>query len=633
MAQDASAQETGRIGQYRLLQRLGEGGMGVVHLAVDRSGRAVAIKVLRPHVADDPDARLRLTREVATLRRVHHPRVAVVLDADVDGEVPYLVTSFVPGKPLDIHVRDHGPLPRGHVARVGAVLADALRAIHDVGVVHRDLKPANVMLLDGEPVLIDFGIAHVADESRITHTGLVMGTPGYLSPEIIGGEAVTAATDWWGWGATLAFAATGRPPFGTGPIEVILDRVRRGACDIEGVDAGLRATLTSALSVDPRRRPRPELLVAGLAAAAPARSRVPSMPLSNPPTRLPAAATRVLPGVEEPMPIDAVTKRVPPPDQVVTEVVASYPGAYPNGYPPAAAPGSLSPNGYARFGDGTPNGVKSPAYGTPGQAAPGYAAPGYAAPGHAAPGPSNGFNGAAAAPPGVITRPPVPPPSPAPAAPATAPWQGADAEHAEPESEKAPAAYSRGVALGILVTLASVAAVAPYGAVWIAGIAMMIARVIDRTHLALSQRRDMRGRSGSSDSVVTLLALPWRVATCAAATVLWLILPLLVGISVAFIAASLSAGAPARAIPGTPGPLAAGMVALLVTAWWGPGGGPVRRGTSRAARFTCRGRRSQLATWGVLILVLVSALVTGSGQGPDWGPLQGSRVVQQLSLN
>jgi len=139
MSFDSSSQEPGRVGQYRLLQRLGEGGMGVVHLALDQSGKAVAIKVLRAHIASDPDARLRLAREVATLRRVRHPRVASVIDADVDGEVPYLVTTFVPGKPLDGHVHDHGPLPRGHVARIGSVLADALRTIHQAGVVHRDV--------------------------------------------------------------------------------------------------------------------------------------------------------------------------------------------------------------------------------------------------------------------------------------------------------------------------------------------------------------------------------------------------------------------------------------------------------------------------------------------------------------
>src|SRR5690349_2541197 len=324
MSFDSSAREPGRVGPYRLLQRLGEGGMGVVHLGLDENGKAVAVKVLRAHIASDPDARLRLAREVATLRRVRHPRVAAVIDADVDGEVPYLVTTFVPGKPLDAHVHDHGPLPRGHVARVGSVLADALRAIHQAGVVHRDVKPANVMLLDGEPILIDFGIAHVADESRITHTGLVMGTPGYLSPEIIGGDAVTAATDWWGWGATLAFAATGRPPFGTGPIEVVLDRVRRGQSDIEGVDAGLRATLTAALSVDPVRRPSPERLVAGLAAVAPPRNGVRSTSpnarttVLPPPDKVSALSSR--PGAGE-----AVTTRTPPPNPVREAVTARTP--------------------------------------------------------------------------------------------------------------------------------------------------------------------------------------------------------------------------------------------------------------------------------------------------------------------
>jgi serine/threonine protein kinase len=221
-----------RLGPYRLVHQLGEGGMGVVHLALDPSGRAVAIKVLRAHIAHDGDARTRLAREVQTLARVQDARVAAVLDADTDGDRPYIVTRYVPGPPLDQVVADKGPLRGDALLRLGRGLSGALTAIHRAGVVHRDLKPANVLLLDGDPVVIDFGIAHVADDIRLTMTGLVMGTPGYLSPEVVEGAPVTTATDWWGWAATLAFAASGQPPFGRGPMDVVLDRVRRGQADL-----------------------------------------------------------------------------------------------------------------------------------------------------------------------------------------------------------------------------------------------------------------------------------------------------------------------------------------------------------------------------------------------------------------
>ncbi|WP_460458220.1 serine/threonine-protein kinase [Angustibacter peucedani] len=252
---ERTADDVTQLGPYRLRGRLGEGGMGVVHLGLDPAGRAVAVKVLRAHVAHDPEARARLAREVSTLRRVRHPLVAEVLDADVDGAQPYVVTRFVPGSGLDAVVREGGPLAPAQLLRLGRGLSSALRAIHQVSVVHRDLKPANVLVLDGDPVVIDFGIAHVADDVRLTSTGLVMGTPGYLSPEVIDGGRVTEATDWWGWAATLSFAASGRPPFGRGPMDVVIDRVRRGQADLEGVDARLQPLLSAALAVDPRHRP------------------------------------------------------------------------------------------------------------------------------------------------------------------------------------------------------------------------------------------------------------------------------------------------------------------------------------------------------------------------------------------
>ncbi len=287
-----------RLGPYRLVQQLGEGGMGVVHLAVDPSGRAVAIKVLRAHIAHDDDARARLAREVQTLARVRDPRVAAVLDADTDGDRPYIVTRYVPGPPLDRVVADTGPLRGDALLRLGRGLSDALTAIHRAGVVHRDLKPANVLLLDGDPVVIDFGIAHVADDIRLTMTGLVMGTPGYLSPEVVEGAPVTTATDWWGWAATLAFAASGQPPFGRGPMDVVLDRVRRGQADLTGVDPRLAPLLTAALSPNSAGRPHADEVVEALdryAAGAPATVVVPaSRPAAEPTAVVSPTRTRVM---------------------------------------------------------------------------------------------------------------------------------------------------------------------------------------------------------------------------------------------------------------------------------------------------------------------------------------------------
>jgi len=263
-----------RLGPYRLLDRIGEGGMGVVHLATDPENRLVAIKVLRPQVAGDATARRRLAREVETMRRVHSPFVADVIDADVTGPVPYVVTRYVRGRTLEQIVDECGPLRGPALQRLACGLALAMCAVHAAGVVHRDLKPGNVMMVGGDPVVIDFGIAQVGDTTRLTQTGMFVGTPGYLAPEVIEGRPSSVSSDVHSWGATVAFAATGRPPYGTGTYEVVFFRILHGTANLDGMPAALYPLVAAALTRDPAQRPGAASLAGqvarlDLAAAAP----------------------------------------------------------------------------------------------------------------------------------------------------------------------------------------------------------------------------------------------------------------------------------------------------------------------------------------------------------------------------
>jgi serine/threonine protein kinase len=244
-----------RLGPYRLVRRIGEGGMGVVYLATDAAGGRVAVKALHPGLAQEGTGRRRMGREVETMQRVRSPHVAEVLDADLDSDPPYIVTRYVPGLALDAVVDAGGPMTGPALARLAHGLAEALSAVHAAGVVHRDLKPGNVMISDGEPVVIDFGIAQLGDTTRLTLTGMFMGTPGYLAPEVIEGKDSGTASDVHSWGATVAFAATGRPPYGTGPYEGIFYRIMHGAPDLDTLPEPLREVILAALSRDPASRP------------------------------------------------------------------------------------------------------------------------------------------------------------------------------------------------------------------------------------------------------------------------------------------------------------------------------------------------------------------------------------------
>jgi len=243
------------VNGYRLLTRLGEGGMGVVHLAQRPGEQRVALKVIRPHIVGDDEARARLAREVGSLERIRSPRVAEIVDADPFGDIPYVATRYVPGLTLHEHVKQEGRITGTDLVHFGRCLAEAVAAVHAGGVLHRDVKPSNVLLEGRNPVLIDFGLARVADDPRITHTGWLLGTPGFLAPEILHGQDATTASDVHSWAATVAYAGLGRPPFGRGPGMAIMDRVRRGEHDLEGLPGQLRSLLAECLEPEPAHRP------------------------------------------------------------------------------------------------------------------------------------------------------------------------------------------------------------------------------------------------------------------------------------------------------------------------------------------------------------------------------------------
>ncbi|MCT9084744.1 serine/threonine-protein kinase [Streptomyces fulvoviolaceus] len=243
------------VGSFRLHRRLGAGGMGVVYLGSDRKGQRVALKVIRPDLAEDQEFRSRFAREVSAARRIRGGCTARLVAADLDADRPWFATQYVPGPSLHDKVADAGSLVAAEVAAIGAALSEGLVAVHEAGVVHRDLKPSNILLSPKGPRIIDFGIAWATGASTLTHVGTAVGSPGFLAPEQVRGAAVTPATDVFSLGATLAYASMGDSPFGHGSSEVMLYRVVHEEAQLHGVPDALAPLVRACLAKDPEERP------------------------------------------------------------------------------------------------------------------------------------------------------------------------------------------------------------------------------------------------------------------------------------------------------------------------------------------------------------------------------------------
>jgi len=289
-----------RVGRYRVLGRLGSGGMGTVYLARavdDPTGTPVAIKIVHPDLCADAEFRARFRDEVSAARRVAPFCTARVLDADPDGTPPYLVTEYVDGLPLGRVVTDRGALDASTVHGLALGVAAALTAIHRAGLVHRDLKPANVLLSLTGPRVIDFGIAHALDSTaRLTMAGTVLGTPGWMAPEQFQGGRVGPASDVFSWGSLVAYAGTGRQPWGDeGPPAAFAYRIIHGEPNLSGLAGPVRPLVEAALHKDPARRPQARELVLALLTTGPAANMATGPAgVPDPTAAATAAATRLL---------------------------------------------------------------------------------------------------------------------------------------------------------------------------------------------------------------------------------------------------------------------------------------------------------------------------------------------------
>lgn len=536
--------------------------MGVVHLGQSEDGRRAAVKVLRPHIVGDDEARRRLAREVRNLSRVRSERVSEIVDADPHGEVPYVATRYVPGLSLHDYVKQEGVVVGDDLVHLGWCLGQALQAVHDVGVLHRDIKPSNVVMEGRNPILIDFGLARVAEDTNLTQTGWLMGTPGYIAPEVLNGFAPSVAADVHAWAGTVVFAATGRPPFGRGPMMAVLDRVRRGDHDLTGVDHRLLRLLQDCLDPDPAHRPTLPMVAGALDAHRSGAF---------------IAATRRF---EEPD-WDAPTHRVPPP---------SSPAAAPMSQPASQpASQSTSPDDLDALWQSLAEPLDQPAFDQP---AVDREAPTGAAPWHPMP---------------PLREPYVQPPSPA-------PWGQPDTAWIPPPPERVPAAErSRRTVLGLagLGVLSIATWTAPFLTWILVAVAVIVLRAGSLTGTRIRERQAARGRRWY-DVVWSPLSAPWfLMASLPSSLILLTWTGLIMGcllLIVAGFGVSTTVGLPLLGLIGG------------ISLWRGPGGGRLRAPLRRAVA----GLSHDPGRWGVAVAVLMvlggGLAWYAAGPGTVWDP-------------
>ncbi len=531
--------------------------MGVVHLARRPGGDRVALKVLRPHIVGDDEARARLAREVASLGRIRNRWVAEIVDADPWAVVPYVATRYVPGLSLHDHVAEEGPLSGRDLTWFAGCLSEGLAAVHAAGVLHRDVKPSNVLMEGRTPILIDFGLARVADDPRLTLTGWLLGTPGYLAPEILHGDDATPASDVHSWAATVACAATGRPPYGRGPAMAVMDRVRRGEHDLGvaapgvGLVGDLRAVVEAALDPDPSRRPALAEVVAWLRPL----STRPHEEVVVPPL---AAGSRAVDLPEMTAPIGPASLWPAPP---------MAPDLAPEVTPTERAPqtrllSSVSPpvapaRGWVFDDDPQADDTSDPDHtGEPGE-------------------------------PGVWE-----------------PWT-------PPRPGLAERTRRAGLLLGTGVVVALAVAAYPWVAVLVGLVALHLLRSGSLAASAAAERRSLRGRRWY-DGPRLLAGAPWDLVRAVPGTLALAVVSLGVAVSTGLVGLALVGRGPLMV-------LGVGL-GVALSWWWGPGAARVRRPLGGVVRGTSRTPARWLAGL-IVLAVVGGLLAAAAAAGPDWSPL------------